>query len=519
MTAQGATTGVGSIGDAIITALRRFGDREALVCGAERLTYAQVGDAVARLRQALEQAGLRPGDTVAQITANRPTQWLVTAACYIAGFRSVTLPLNGLPPGTLRERLIAAGPALVVVDASRTAEVAGWDALRKDVVRVSDGTDDDGTAEGWTSIQTLLREQPAGPIGPAAPADAIVRLGYTSGATGTAKGVLLSSGALCGVALLNLAQADWPARPRVLCAEPVAGGFGNMVVPTLIRGGTFIMLETFSAGGFVDTAAAHRPNVLLAMPPALRAILAHPGAGGADWSGVGLVIYSGAVLTPDEIDRSHALFGQVLCGVFGQVEVPKTIAFLAPADHLLPERRTSLGLPWTGMTVQVQDRAGRPCPPGRAGEVCVKGPTVMAGYGGVRVPERPFRDGWLRTGDACRTDEHGYLHYLNRIQDTLDWDGELVCPADLEALLAAEAGVAPTAVTTLPEGGGVLVALPEPVRAGVADGIGDCLRTAGAPRVEVLPVAALPLDAMGRVDRRTLRAWWSDRPARPGDAV
>ncbi|WJD96344.1 AMP-binding protein [Streptomyces antimycoticus] len=517
MTVDGpdARTGTGSIGDAIIAAVHRFGDREALVCGTERLTYAQVGDAVARLRGAMEHAGLRPGDTVAQITANRPAQWLTTAACYIAGYRSVTLPPHGLPAEALRARLAAAGPALVVADPSWVTDIAEWDIPGRGVIRVADGPAPDGDLpEGWTELRAFTAGQSAGPIGPAAPADTVVRLGYTSGATAAAKAVLLSSGALCGVAVLNLAQADWPARPRVLCAESVAGGFGNMVVPTLMRGGTFVMLETFTAQGFLDAAAEHRPNVLLAMPPALREILAHPEADGVDWSDVGLLIYSGAVLTPAEIDRAHTLFGHVLCGVFGQVEAPKTIAFLAPEDHLSPTRRTSLGLPYAGMTVQVQDLAGKPCPAGVAGEVCVTGPTVTAGYEGATAAGQPFRDGWLRTGDVCRTDQDGYLHYLNRIGDTLDQDGTLLCPTDLEALLETEAGVTSAAVVALPEDNGVLVALTGPVptapRTDDVDRIRTCLRAAGVHTVGVLPVAALPRDVMGRVDRRALRARWTD---------
>ncbi|MFC5744269.1 AMP-binding protein [Actinomadura rugatobispora] len=413
-----AEAAVGSIGGALITALRRFPGREALVCGPERLTYAQVADTVARLRRAMEEAGLRPGDTVAQITRNRPAQWLVTAACYLAGFRSACLPLQGLPAAVLRDRLAAAAPALVVVDASRAAEIAGWGALGEEVVWVSDGE-----LEGWRELGRMAGEQPPCGLGDPAPPSAVVRLGYTSGTTtGTAKAVLLSSGALCSVALMNLAQADWPAAPRVLCAEPVAGGFGSMVVPTLVRGGTFVMLETFTADGFLAAAAAHRPNVLLMMPPALRSVLAHPGADRVDWSTVDLMIYSGATLAPAEIDRAHALFGQVLCGIFGQVECPKTIALLAPHDHVsgVAGRGSSLGLPYAGMTVQIQDRSGAPCPAGEAGELCVKGPAVMDGYQGRHDADQPFRDGWLRTGDVCRMDEHGYLHYLNRLENVLD---------------------------------------------------------------------------------------------------
>jgi acyl-coenzyme A synthetase/AMP-(fatty) acid ligase len=398
--------------------------------------------------------------------------------------------MSGLEATELRARLHAAKPAAVIVDEAlatglfkdRPAGIRWW-------------CDDD--VAGWRNLRRDLESQSAAATVEAAPPSSVVRLAYTSGTAGEVRGVLLSSGALCAVATLTMAQLPWPDQPSVLCPELVSGGFGNMVLPTLARGGTFIMLERFDAATLIDAVRRHRPNTLMMMPPALRALMNHPSAGEANWSSIKLLCYSGAELHPAEIDRAQALFGPVLCGIFGQVEVPKTIAMTTPADHASPNvrRRTSLGLPFPGMTIQIQDLAGNRLPAGVAGELCVRGPSIMTGYLDPRYDASAFRDGWLRTGDVCRIDETGRLHYLNRLQDVLVVDGAFVCPADLEDEIAATTGLTTAVVKTGPVDAVLFV-----------EGTGNKhLPLPQAPIRRVVTTPELPRNVMGRVDRNALR--------------
>nr|BFE59576.1 hypothetical protein GCM10020063_041020 [Dactylosporangium thailandense] len=484
------TGGFGPIGDVIRTALRRYPDRRAFVCGSQELSYAEAESLIARVIGLLRDNGVHAGDTVVQVRCNDPLQWLVAAACFVAGFRSTSLPPDAA-------RLRAARPAAVLVGAALTAQLAE--------ARDADPSVRwwcDGDVPGWRDLHAELDRRVEARVPMSAPAESVVRLAYTSRGV---KPVELSSGALCAVSTLTLAQLDWPPAPRVLCPEQVSGGFGNMVVPTLVRGGTFIMLERFDVGALLDVVRRERPDVLLLMPPSLRALLSHPDVREADWSSLRLLCYSGAVLRPDEIDRAHDVFGPVLCGIFGQVEVPKTIAMATPSDHLStdPRRRTSLGLPYPGMSVEIQDGQGRAVARGVAGELCVRGPTLMTGYATTAAVADPFRHGWLRTGDVCRMDEDGYLHYRNRLEDVLTVGAELVCPADLEDLVRSTVGhpaavvkVGPDAVTVFVAG-----APGDAVLRQARDALaGSRVRIAGVTGVDRLPV-----DAMGRVDRAALR--------------
>lgn len=494
----------GPIGDILLTALRRYPDRVALVAGDDRVTYDEAERTIARLVALLTDEGLVPGDSVVQVGRNRPIQWLVTAACYVGGFRSASLPFDGVDPEVLRDRLAEARPRAVVADVGAT-EVLGT--IRADGDGVAWWCD--APASGWRDLTADAAARDESKVHVVAPGDTVVRLAYTSGTTtGRPRGVRLSSSALAAVATITLAQIDWPTAPRVLCPEAIGGGFGNMVVPTLSRGGTFIMLDGLDLPALAETVREWSPSVLMMMPPALRALLAHPRTSTIDWSGIELVGYSGAVLDDAEIETAHAMFGPVLCGIFGQVEAPKTIALLAPADHVSPavDLRRNLGRPSPGMIVQVQDRHGREVAPGVAGELCVRGATVMEGYLDDRHDAAAFRDGWLRTGDVCRFDASGLLHHVDRVMDVVQVGEELLCPSDLDEAITG-GGHGPAATVVL-EGGSVAVFLGTGAD---EDGVMGVLREAAVDLVGSITVPMIPVGFMGRVDRAALRQLWSAR--------
>ncbi|MGR6919484.1 class I adenylate-forming enzyme family protein [[Actinomadura] parvosata] len=476
-----------AIGGLVLDALRARPGHVAFRHGSAGLTYREAERLVLGVADALAGAGLRPGDTVLQIRPNDPLQWLVNAACYVAGHRSAALPPGALRGAALAERLDLVAPDAVLTEPG-DPDLDAWLRTRPEVHVLTD-RDLTATPEPGTTVRA------------AAPASAVVRLAFTSGATGPVKGVELSGGALGAVATALRDTLPWPERPRVLCPESVSGGFGNMVLPTLMLGGTFVVPERPGPDGLLEAAARHRPTVLMAMPPALRALLAHPGATAHDWSSLALVVYSGASFTDEEIDRAHALFGEVLCGVFGQVEVPKTIAWSRPADHLDPRLRSSLGMPFPGTEVRVCGPDGRDLRAGQAGELWVRGPTTAHAY--AFPAGMPVENGWLRTGDVCRRDADGRLHYVNRVQDVLRIGDAYVGPSDLEAAVSRRIGYPAAVVPTGPASVAVLI---EGVtsRETVEKAVRDALRDAPVTIDAVVPVERLPHDVMGRLDRARL---------------
>ena len=121
----------------------------------------------------------------------------------------------------------------------------------------------------------------------------------------------------------------------------------------------------------------------------------------------------------------------------------------------------SCGCALPGTEIFVVDEHGKPLPAGEVGEIVVRGPHVMAGY--WRRPEATREvlsaDGWLRTGDAARSDEHGYVWIVDRMADCFLSDGRPVYPGDVERVLTSHPSVADAGVVhVLAEGGGEMMA-------------------------------------------------------------
>ncbi|MEU6697852.1 class I adenylate-forming enzyme family protein [Pseudonocardia sp. NPDC046786] len=505
------------IGPLLLDALDRHPERVALRQGGTELTYAATARAVHDLAARLAAAGLGPGDTLVQLRGNDPAQWITAAACYVAGVRVCSVAPGSLPPAELARRLELIGPS-VVVTAPEPVAGAGCGAVRRWVVdgsgvpaRPADRAgharpDPAGVPAGGAGASAGGSGVPAGgsadlaaagPVGvPAAGPDRIAaRLAFTSGTGGTVKGVDLSGAALGAVATMCAEQLPWPQRPVVVCPEAVSGGFGNMVLPVLLHGGTFVLPARSGVDGLVQTLAAEPGAVLALMPPLLRSLLADPRTGGLPVPR--LVLYSGDDLAAADTAALRAWGDPGLCGVFGQVEVPKTIALALPAVHCTGTG-PGLGTPFAGTRTRLVDLAGHDVTGDGPGELWVSGPTVLTGYA-FGAPD-PFDGGWVRTGDVCRRDDDGRLQHAGRVEDVLTDGPAPLCPPAVEAALRAATGV-PAAVLRGRDGGTVVVAAGriEPrTAAAVLDGFGLV-----ADRV-VGRDGGLPRTPMGRFDRRAL---------------
>ncbi|MGY3563988.1 fatty-acyl-CoA synthase [Bradyrhizobium sp. USDA 4463] len=504
---NGEPSGGGTIGDLIIGALNRYHDRTAFVHGAQQISYGEVADTVSRLIQLFEKCRLEAGDTVVQVASSCPEQWCVTAACYIAGLRSVTLHSSG---GSVEDqaKLISRSAASIVICDSQDDRVSKLKERCSDVrLWYSHGRDCTGVANLWEQASVF----PPGPLKNVANSEDIIRLGYTGGTTGPRKGVLLSNRSLLAMTMISLSDVEWPERPCVLSAEAVAGGFGNMILPTLQRGGTFIMQGDFDPSAFLDAVQQHRPNVLLFLPPTLRALMSDPRAKERDWSHLSLLIYSGANLPVPVIREALDLFGPVLCQVYGQTECPKSLAVLRKTDHASKDEKLlgSLGQPCSGIQTVLLDHQLRECEVGQVGELCVRGPIVTSGYWmNPAATQRATEGGWWHTGDLCVRDERGYLYFVDRAEDAVIAAGRLIYPRLLEERLMAHPAVQAVAVMLSGTASGSVAARAIVVQRG--DLNEDELRPLaegedGVRLISLHSTDQLPRTAIGRIDRGTLR--------------
>jgi acyl-CoA synthetase (AMP-forming)/AMP-acid ligase II len=215
----------------------------------------------------------------------------------------------------------------------------------------------------------------------------------------------------------------------------------------------------------------HRVSNMFTVPTILNALCRDPSVDAHDHSSLRHVIYAGAPMYRE--DQKHALrkLGFCLVQYFGLGEVTGNITVLPPEWHSIEDDPAmpigSCGYPRTGIEVAILDAENRRLPPGETGEICVRGPAVMAGY--FENPEanaKAFAGGWFHTGDLGHLDERGFLTITGRQSDMYISGGSNVYPREIEEVLLTFPGVAEACVVGVPHEKwgetGIAVLVPEP---------------------------------------------------------
>ncbi|WP_369207430.1 FadD3 family acyl-CoA ligase [Streptomyces sp. PU-14G] len=523
----------GTIPALVRAAATRYGEREAVVEGRTRISYADLGERVERAAAACLASGLEPGDRVA-VWAPNTLDWIVAAlGAVTAG--GVLVPLNtrfkgaeaAYVLGKTRARLLFVtgtflGTSYVASLRRATAEglgggpLPGLPHLREAVVLAQDApasfrTWKDFLADGASVPREAVRAR-AARISPSAPSD----LTFTSGTTGHPKGAVITHEQTLRVysawsELAGLAEGD-----RYLIVNPFFHTFGYKagIIACLLRGATMIPQPVFN----VETALAHiateRVSVLPGPPTLHQALLDHPARRQHDLSALRLVVTGAAVVPLELVERLRAELkvGTVLTA-YGLTEASGTVTMCRRGDPAETVAATS-GRAIPGTEVKVASPAGAALPPGEPGEVLVRGYHVMSGY--FEEPDETAAaftpDGWLRTGDIGVLDAEGNLRITDRIKDMFIVGGFNAYPAEIEQLLSRHPDISEAAVIGVPDPRlgevGKAFAVRHPGATVTADDLIAWSRREMAnykvPR-DVEFVAALPRNASGKVVKTRLR--------------
>jgi len=421
----------------------------------------------------LARLGVHPGDRVLFSTA--PSVDLVVAHLAALRMGAVVVPANtAYGPAELGHIVLDAAPvAAVIDDASR---VPGVPAVGPSV-EVDDGP-----------VPALDR---AGGDSPAV-------IGYTSGTTGRPKGAVLSHGnVLAGARAVVLAW-RWSPEDRLVLSLPLfhAHGLAVGVHGTLVAGAAAEVLPRFDVDAVLD-AVEGGATLLFGVPTMWARLVTSPRAGVL--RRLRLCVSGSAPLSPQLFTQVRDVSGQDVLERYGMTE---TVMLTSnPVDGM--RRAGTVGFPLPGVEVRVGDD----------GEVLVRGPAVFSGYLGQ--PAGPYftADGMFRTGDIGEWDDDGYLRIVGRAKELIITGGFNVYPREVEDVLLAHPAVAEAAVVGLPsdEWGEEVVAAV--VAAGPGDADAEALRMWCRDRLahfkcprQVRFVAALPRNAMGKVDRAALAA-------------
>ena len=503
-----------TVGDLVASAVTRGGDRIAFISGDTRWTYRQLGALISTTVQALQARGLKRGDAVATLSANRPEAFLITAAAYLMGLR-----LTWMNPTSSEDDhvyiLADSGVGTLFVDPINFTDRARTLAQRvPGVARLLSFGPNDGFGEDILAAAAAF--SPARLVAQAQPNDVCVLI-YTGGTTGKPTGVAHTQRVHVTMILAEMAEWDWPAEIRFLALTPITHASGAMIMPVLLKGGTYTMTQGFSADKFCHLVQQHRITATFLVPTMVYVLLDHPGRAAADLSCLQLIIYGASPMSPTRLIEGLRVFGPVFMQLYAQSEAPNTVTVLHQHEHdpeHHPERLASCGTPCVGNQVRLLDDDGCEVPDGEVGEICVRGPIVMQGY--WNKPEETaeaLRHGWLHTGDMARRDACGYLYIVDRSKDMIISGGFNVYPREVEDVLSQHPAVASAAVVGVPdakwgEAVRALVVL-RPGASVCAEALMALVRSAkGAvytPKA-IDFVDALPMTGLGKLDKKAIRA-------------
>jgi fatty-acyl-CoA synthase len=270
---------------------------------------------------------------------------------------------------------------------------------------------------------------------------------FTSGSTAEPKGAVHTQRALARAAVEDAAVLGLEPEDRTWGYLPFffAGGLVAVALATLATGGAVVLQEVFEPGETLELLSAERVSVFFAWPHQAEALLAHPRFASTRLhlhKGVGANTKWAAMLYPPE---HHATSS------YGMTETPP-LCCAWPWDAPQAQRVSSHGPPVGSHVVRICDpTTGAVLAAGEDGEIGVKGPTVMQGYYKQERTSAFDADGFFRTGDLGRLDEHGALHFVGRLKDVIKSGGANVAAAEVEAVLASHPDVATAYVVGVPD--------------------------------------------------------------------
>jgi fatty-acyl-CoA synthase len=479
-------------------------DRVALVSDDRSFTYAQLARRVRRLANGLQRLGVGRGDRVAWLGPNHPA---FLEALFASGLLGAALaPVN--------HRLAADGIGGVLADIQPRVllQHAATDPTPvKDVVgpRIAVA----GPIEGALGFEALVAESPDEPVEVPVAMDDLCLLPHTSGTTGPPKGVMLTHANLTWNAMNFVSCADFRSDDVTVAIAPFfrVGGTGVNVLPVLFLGGTVVVPSDLRPAGILQAMERHRVTVGFGNPDLLDALAGAELWPRVDLSSVRFVVTGGAPV-PERLIRAWLDRGVMLLQGYGLSEAAPLALLLDPASALT--KMGSAGRPPLLVDIQIVYPNGTVVEPGETGELLVRGPNVMAGY--WRRPEATQEvlsaDGWLRTGDAARRDQDGFVWIVDRVADRFLSKGQPVHPGDVERVLTSHPAVTDAGVVqVLGEGGEEVVAAVVVPAAGstvteqeILAFAREHLATHQAPAF-VMFVDHLPRNSVGKLLRAQLR--------------
>jgi acyl-CoA synthetase (AMP-forming)/AMP-acid ligase II len=277
---------------------------------------------------------------------------------------------------------------------------------------------------------------------------------YTSGTTGTPKGVLLSNRSVIAGGEYVSSAHQLGEDDRVMAVLPLYHINAQIVTATspLVHGGSLVLPQRFSASSFWETVVKHGCTWINVVPTIIAYLIngSSPKEKGLDISRVKFCRSASAPLAPSHHRAFEDKFGIGIIETMGLTETAAP-CFTNPLD---PARR-KIGSPGQafGNEAKVVDDQGETQPPGQTGEIMVRGPNVMNGYykNPMETAKSLTSDGWLHTGDLGHLDEDGFVFVTGRLKELIIKGGENIAPREIDEALLKHPALLEAAAVGIPD--------------------------------------------------------------------
>jgi acyl-CoA synthetase (AMP-forming)/AMP-acid ligase II len=423
-------------------------DATALVCGDERMTYAQLDAEMDRVAATLQRDGLKPRDAIA-ICAHASNAYVVLFMGALRAGIAVAPLAPSSTPAQIAAMTADAGARHLFLDAAN-AQAVPRELTGAAVQRIRlDESDGDTRLSQWLAP---VGTKPAPVrIDPAWPFNII----YSSGTTGTPKGIVQPHSMRWGQVRRAEAGGYGPDTVTLIATPLYSNTTLVVVIPTLARGGAVVLLPKFDCAQYLARAEKHRATHTMLVPVQYQRLMAWPDFDRHDLSSFRFKACTSAPFRAELKAEVLRRWPGALTEYYGMTEGGgSTILY---CDQF-PAKLHTVGQPAEGHDIRLIDEDARELPRGTdvIGEVVGRSSSMMLGYHNrpAQSREAEWFDAqgrrFIRTGDVGRFDEDGFLVLMDRRKDMIISGGFNIYPSDLEAELRQHPAVADAAVVGVP---------------------------------------------------------------------
>lgn len=467
----------GSLVDEFEQAARTYAAKPALDFFASRTSYAELAGQVERVAAALHGLGIGPGSMVALLMPTCPQHVVAFYAALRCG--ATVVEHNPLSPAAELEQLFSDHGAEVAIvwDAAAETIVSLSENVRPRIVvavnlieempltkrlllrlpikkaRESRAQLSRPAPEGTLAFSQLLRSGVAAPDDVRPQASDVALLLYTSGTTGTPKGVPLTHANLIAT---TTQSHEWvtplvPGQEVFMACLPLFHVFGCSLSMNagLIAGAMIHLIPKPETGLIIDAIKRRPPTTMIAVPPIFERLVAAANEQGVSLAGIRTGIAGAMPLRPELVSAWEDATGGLLIEGYGLSECSPIVAGNPVNDS---RAAGSIGVPFPDTNVRLAnpEDLAQDVPLGEPGEILVQGPQVFSGYRNrPEETEAAFFEGWFRTGDIATADQNGFLRIVDRLKEVVISGGFNVYPSEVENAIRGQNGIDDIAVVGL----------------------------------------------------------------------